>query len=138
MEASKDVAIRDAGSGELVVLEPIECEVPEWFAEAVDNIDKNLLWFNELVRECRTDDRGFCTAFQVLTKQYEALLSRQERIYHMAKTEGTTCSTCKRSHPSISRLQVRSLRTRLRRPCWQPRQPIRSNFSICRRPRRGW
>lgn len=87
LEASKDVVIRDATTGEPVVWEPIECEVPEWFATTVDRIDRNLLQFNELVQECRAHDYEFRTAFPVLTKQYEALLGDQQKIYELARRE---------------------------------------------------
>jgi tRNA U34 5-methylaminomethyl-2-thiouridine-forming methyltransferase MnmC len=45
-EPSKDVVIHDANTGQPVVWEPIECEVPAWFAATVDRISLNLIQFN--------------------------------------------------------------------------------------------
>jgi hypothetical protein len=87
LQPSKDVVIRDAATGEPVVWEPIECEVPVWFATTVDRIDRNLLQFNNLVQECRAHNYEFATAFPVLTQQYEVLLDNQQKIYELARKE---------------------------------------------------
>ena len=87
LEASKDVVIRDATTGEPVVWEPIECEVPDWFANTVDNIDRCFLRFTELIQECRTNNHEFRTAFPILAKQYESLLADQQRLYELVQTE---------------------------------------------------
>jgi hypothetical protein len=77
LEPSKNVVIKDANTGQPVVWEPIECEVPAWFVATAERIVLNLLQFNNLVQQCQTNNHKLCTTFPVLTKQYEELLDNQ-------------------------------------------------------------
>jgi hypothetical protein len=87
LEPSKDVVIKDANTGQPVVWEPIECEVPVWFAATADRIALNLLQFNGLVQQCQANNHELRTAFPVLTKQYEQLLDNQQKLYELAQRE---------------------------------------------------
>lgn len=87
LETSKDVVIRDADTGEPVIWEPIECEVPDWFAHTIDALDKGFMRFNELVRECRTNNHELRAAFPVLARQYESLVRDQQEVYDMVQRE---------------------------------------------------
>ena len=80
-----DRTMRDVTTGDPVVAESVECQVPQWLADAAASLNARLQQFEAVVEECKLRGQDMAGVFPHLVEAYEKLILDKNRLYRMAK-----------------------------------------------------